>query len=134
MNFIIDNLFIIAIALISGGALFFPSLMRRGARVSVLQATQYMNQGKTLILDVRSSEEFATGHLQNARHIPLAELGNRLKEIEKSKNNVIITVCESGVRSASALPILNHAGFHQAFSLDGGISAWKNQNMPIVKS
>lgn len=133
MNFITNNLFLIAIALISGGALFLPSLVRRGARVTVLQATQHMNQAKTLILDVRGNEEFAIEHLQNAKHIPLGELGNRLKEIEKSKNNTVIAVCETGIRSVGALSILNKAGFTQTFSLDGGMKAWRSQGMPVIK-
>ncbi|NDI84847.1 rhodanese-like domain-containing protein [Undibacterium crateris] len=133
MKFIIDNIFLIGIALISGGALFFPMLQRRGAKVTQLQATQYINQGKTLILDVRNAEEFAAGHLPNAKHIPLPELNNRLKEIEKSKNQVVITVCASGVRSASAASVLAKAGFTQVFSLEGGTNAWREQGLPITK-
>ena len=97
MNFISDNLFLLSIAIISGGALLLPSLQRRGARVSQLQATQYMNQAKTLVLDVRSVEEFAAGHLPNSKNIPLKELESRIKEIEKSKTNVVIAVCATGV-------------------------------------
>nr|WP_223827316.1 rhodanese-like domain-containing protein [Undibacterium oligocarboniphilum] len=119
--------------MISGGALLFPMLQRRGAKVSQLQATQYMNQGKTLVLDVRSPEEFATGHLPNAKNIPLADLNSRLKEIEKSKAGVVLAVCAKGVRSASAVSLLNKAGFAQAFSLDGGMDAWKTQGMPVIK-
>ncbi len=133
MNFISDNLFLLSIAIISGGALLLPSLQRRGARVSQLQATQYINQGKTLVLDVRSAEEFATGHLPNAKNIPLKELDSRIKEIEKSKAHVVITVCASGVRSSSAVSILNKAGFEKAFSLDGGVAAWQSQGLPTVK-
>ncbi|MBK1890190.1 rhodanese-like domain-containing protein [Undibacterium sp. 14-3-2] len=133
MKFILDNIFLIGIALISGGALLLPLLQRRGAKVSQLQATQYINQGKTLVLDVRSADEFATGHLPNAKNIPLAEINNRLKEIEKSKNTVVITVCATGVRSSNAVSVLNKAGFAQVFSLDGGTEAWKTQGMPIVK-
>lgn len=133
MNFISDNLFLLSIAIISGGALLLPSLQRRGARVSQLQATQYINQGKTLVLDVRSAEEFATGHLPNAKNIPLKELDSRIKEIEKSKTHVVITVCASGVRSSSAVSILNKAGFEKAFSLDGGVAAWQSQGLPTVK-
>ncbi|MBC3932116.1 rhodanese-like domain-containing protein [Undibacterium curvum] len=133
MKFIIDNIFLIGIALISGGALFFPMLQRRGAKVTQLQATQYINQGKTLILDVRNAEEFAAGHLPNAKHIPLPDLANRLKEIEKSKNQVVITVCASGVRSASAASVLAKAGFTQVFSLEGGTNAWREQGLPITK-
>ncbi|MBC3862798.1 rhodanese-like domain-containing protein [Undibacterium jejuense] len=133
MKFILDNIFLIGIALISGGALLFPMLQRRGAKVSQFQATQYMNQSKTLVLDVRNAEEFAAGHLPNAKNIPLADLNNRIKEIEKSKNTVVITVCAQGVRSANAAALLSKAGFTQVFSLEGGTEAWKTQGMPIVK-
>ena len=133
MKFILDNIFLIGIALISGGALLFPMLQKRGAKVSQLQATQYMNQGKTLVLDVRNADEFAAGHLPNAKNIPLAELGQRVKEIEKSKNAVVITVCARGVRSASAAALLGKAGFTQVFSLEGGTDAWKSQGLPTVK-
>ena len=133
MKFILDNIFLIGIALISGGALLFPMLQRRGAKVSQFQATQYMNQGKTLVLDVRNAEEFASGHLPNAKNIPLADLNNRIKEIEKSKNTVVITVCAQGVRSSNAAALLSKAGFTQVFSLEGGTEAWKTQGMPIVK-
>lgn len=133
MNFISDNLFLLSIAIISGGALLLPSLQRRGARVSQLQATQYMNQAKTLVLDVRSVEEFAAGHLPNSKNIPLKELESRIKEIEKSKTNAVIAVCATGVRSSSAVAILNKAGFEKAFSLDGGVAAWQSQGLPTIK-
>jgi len=133
VNFISDNLFLLSIAIISGGALLLPSLQRRGARVSQLQATQYMNQAKTLVLDVRSVEEFAAGHLPNSKNIPLKELESRIKEIEKSKTNAVIAVCATGVRSSSAVAILNKAGFEKAFSLDGGVAAWQSQGLPTIK-
>ena len=133
MNFISDNLFLLSIAIISGGALLLPSLQRRGARVSQVQATQYMNQAKTLVLDVRSVEEFAAGHLPNSKNIPLKELESRIKEIEKSKTNAVIAVCATGVRSSSAVSILNKAGFEKAFSLDGGVAAWQSQGLPTIK-
>lgn len=133
MKFIIDNIWLIGIVLISGGALFFPFLQKRGAKVSQYQATQYMNQGKTLVLDVRSAEEFASGHLQNAKNIPLADLATRMKEIEKSKSSTVITVCDRGTVSPSATTMLAKAGFAQVFSLEGGLAAWKSQGLPTVK-
>ncbi|MFZ6648722.1 rhodanese-like domain-containing protein [Undibacterium sp. TJN25] len=136
MKFFTDNLFnllLLALIIASGIALLVPVLQRRGAKVSLLQATQFMNQGKTLVLDVRDAEEFASGHLQNAKNIPLAELPNRIKEIEKSKNATTIAVCDRGIRSSSAVSVLKNAGFEQAFSLEGGLSAWKAQGLPTVK-
>ena len=84
MKFILDNIFIVAIAAISGGALLWPALAPRGKRVSPLQATQMINRGKTLVLDVRSADEFAAGHLRDAKHVPLADLASRLGELDKS--------------------------------------------------
>lgn len=135
MKFILDwnNLILIAMAVVSGIALLLPVLQRRGARVSQIQATQMMNQGKTLVLDVRSAEEFATGHLPKAKNIPLQELAQRIAELEKSRNNVVITVCKSGVRSASAVSVLTKAGFAQVFSLEGGTDSWREQGLPIIK-
>ena len=63
MKFFIDNIFILGLVLVSGGALLVPAVMRRGAKVTMLEATQLMNQGKALVLDVRTPAEFATGQL-----------------------------------------------------------------------
>lgn len=133
MDFIKNNIWLIAIALASGAALLLPFLQKRGPKVTLLQATQLINQGKTLLLDVRTTEKFAEGHLQGAKNIPLAELANRLKEIEKSKNVTVITVCDFGKISLTAAALLNKAGFANAVSLDGGVSAWKAQGLPTVK-
>ena len=54
MKFILDNIFVVAIAVISGLALLWPALAPRGKRATALQATQMINRGKTLVLDVRT--------------------------------------------------------------------------------
>lgn len=133
MKFIIDNLIWIAIALTSGLLLIVPILQRRGAKLSLLQATQKMNQGKTLVLDVRSEEEFNSGHLANAKNIALDQLASRVSDIDRYKNQTVITVCAAGVRSASAAATLRKAGFEQVFSLEGGMDAWKAQGLPVIK-
>jgi rhodanese-related sulfurtransferase len=133
VEFIKNNIWLIGIALISGGALLFPFLQRRGPKVNHYQATQLINQGKTLLLDVRTADKYADGHLQGSKNIPLAELANRIKEIEKSKNSTVITVCDFGKISVNAAAILAKAGFANVFSLEGGITAWKAQGLPTVK-
>lgn len=133
MKFFLDNIWLIGLALLSGGALLWPILQRRGAKVSVLQATQLINQGKGVIVDVREPAEFAAGHLRDAKNIPLKELPNRIGELDKFKSKSVITVCQSGMRSAKAAAQLKKAGFNEACSLDGGIAAWQAQGMPIAK-
>ena len=133
MKFIVDNIFLIGLALISGGALLLPSLQRRGSRLSLLQATQRINQGRTTILDVREPAEFAAGHMRDSKNIPLAELPNRIGELEKSKTKPVIVVCQTGTRSAKAEAQLKKAGFAEVSCLDGGIAAWQAQGLPVVK-
>lgn len=133
MKFFIDNIFIVALVLLSGGALLVPAVMRRGAKVSLLQATQLMNQGKTLVLDVRTPAEFSTGHVRDAKNIALNELAGKLAELEKYKDKPVIVVCQSGIRSTKALTLLKKAGFNQAVSMDGGMADWLKQGLPSVK-
>ena len=133
MNFIRDNFFLFGLALISGGALLMPGLIRRGAKASPLKATQLINQGKALILDVREPAEFAAGHLPDSRNIDLLELPKKFDELGKFKTKPVIVICKSGIRSSKAASLLGGAGFTEVFSLDGGMDAWLAQGLPVVK-
>jgi rhodanese-related sulfurtransferase len=133
VKFIIDNIWLIALALLSGGALLWPSLQRRGSSLSLLQATQLINQGKAVILDVREPAEFAAGHMREAKNIPLKELPKRIGELEKFKSKSVIVVCSSGAQSSKAISQLKRAGFDQAYGLDGGLAAWRAQGLPTAK-
>jgi len=132
VKFILDNIWLIGLILISGGALLIPVLQRSGAKVSLLQATQLMNQTRCTILDVRDATEFAAGHIRSAKNIPVSELSKRITELEKQKAHTVLTVCASGTRSATASAVLTRAGFANVVSLDGGMSAWQTQGLPVV--
>ena len=133
MKFIIDNIWLIALALVSGGALLLPNLQRGGARVSLLQATQLINQGKGVFLDVRDPAQFAAGHVRDARNIPQKELKSRISELDKFKSKTVIVVCSSGAQSARAVSQLKSAGFGEVYSLEGGLAAWQAQGLPTAK-
>jgi rhodanese-related sulfurtransferase len=133
VKFLIDNIFLFAVAILSGGALLLPLLQKRGNRVSALQATQLMNQGKTLVLDVRDSVAFAAAHLIDAKNIPLKDLPQRMAELDKFKAKNVLVVCQTGNQSAKAVALLGQAGFTQAYNLEGGIAAWQTQGLPTVK-
>ncbi|NRR30865.1 rhodanese-like domain-containing protein [Oxalobacteraceae bacterium] len=133
MKFFIDNLFILAIVLLSGGALLWPVLTQRGKRATALQVTQLINRGKATIVDVRDPAEFAKGHLPDAKNIPLAELDKRIGELEKAKSKSVIVICQSGARAATAAGKLEKAGFTDVHNLEGGIAAWTTAGLPIAK-
>jgi rhodanese-related sulfurtransferase len=133
VKFFIDNIWLVALVLISGGALLWPILQSRGQKVSLLQATQLINQGKTVVLDVRDPAQFATGHLRDAKNIPLKELPNRISELDKFKSKNVIVICQSGTQSAKATGQLKKAGFNEVVSLNGGLAAWQAQGLPVAK-
>lgn len=133
VNFLIDNVWLILVAIISGGVLLWPALQGRGANVSVLRATQLINQSNALVLDVREPSAFAAGHLRDAKNVPFKEMSNRLGDLAKHKSKPVIAVCQTGAQSAKAASQLRKAGFEQAYSLEGGMNAWLAQGMPIAK-
>lgn len=132
MKFIIDNIFLIALALVSGGALLVPYLQQRGNKLSLLQATQMINQGKVLVLDVREADQFAAGHLRDARNIPLKELPQRIGELDKLKGRAVIVICQTGTQASRAESSLKKAGFTEVYGLNGGIAAWQGQGLPLT--
>ena len=133
MKFFIDNIFIIAIVLLSGGALLWPLLTQRGKRASAQEVTLLINRSKATVVDVRDATEFAAGHLPEAKNIPLGELSTRLGELEKFKSKSVIVVCKTGARAASAAATLAKAGFADVVNLDGGIAAWQKAGLPLAK-
>lgn len=81
-----------------------------------------------LLIDVRTPDEFATGHIHNAVNIPLDSIETRFSEI--SRTEPVVVYCHSGNRSGKASQILANAGYTQIYDL-GGINAWTDQGFPI---
>jgi len=75
MDFVVKNIFLVMLAAVSGGMLLWP-LLRKGAGgpwVSTLEATQLINRSDALVVDLRSAEEYAKGHILGAKSVPLAD-------------------------------------------------------------
>jgi rhodanese-related sulfurtransferase len=132
MDFVQQNLMWIMLAAISGGMLLLQTLRGGGNNISVADATLKLNREDALIIDVRETHEWDRGHIPNARHIALGQIGKRIQEIEKFKSRPVIVVCASGNRSSSACGTLKRAGFEQVFNLSGGIGAWSEANLPVT--
>jgi len=135
IKFVGDNIFLVAVAFVSGAMLVWPAVRRGagGASVSTLQATLLMNQKNALVLDVRDAAEYEKGHMLNARNIPLGELEARSAELQKHKAKPVIVVCDTGNRSGRAAAALRKQGFEQVFTLGGGIGAWQQAGLPLEK-
>ena len=135
MKFILDNLFLIAIALVSGGLLVWPLLRKGGSAtlVNALEATQLINHRNAIVVDVRDEKDYAAGSLAGARNMPFATLADRASDVVRFKARPVVIVCDAGQRSASAIATFKAQGFEEAYSLTGGISAWKQAGLPLVQ-
>lgn len=136
-EFVMNNLALVALFLASGVMLLWPELSKLGggggSQIGTLEATRLMNQGPSLVLDVRDEKEFAAGHLPRARHIPIRDLSGRLSEIQKFKDKPVIVTDRSGTRAAAACRFLRKSGFSNVFQLKGGLAAWQQASLPVEK-
>ena len=105
---------------------------QRAGAVSPQDAVRLMNQGATL-LDVRDSEEYATGHIRGARNLPLERLAEGLDGLKRYKDRPVIVYCERGARASAATRQLAQQGFGKVVNLRGGLSAWRAEQLPIAR-
>lgn len=133
LDFVQNNLIYVMLALVSGGMLLWQTLNSSGGnRVSPLQATLMLNREDALVIDVRETSEWSSGHIPNSRHIALGQLAQRIHEIEKFKARPVIVNCQTGNRSSSACSTLKKHGFEKVFNLSGGIGAWREAGLPVT--
>lgn len=85
------------------------------------------------LIDVRTPEEFADGHLKNAKNINWKgdDFGKQVAELDKSKP--IFIYCLSGGRSTAAANLLSKEGFTDIIEMDGGMMKWRSEKMPETK-
>ena len=135
-QFILNNWYLFAGIVVVLVMLLAPTLMQRlyGIRqLPVPQAVQLVNRDSATFLDVREPKEFSAGHIPDALHIPLAQLGKRLPELERYRTAPLIVYCRSGQRSGRGAVMLRRRGFSVVHNLAGGINAWQGQNLPLRK-
>ena len=134
MKFLIENWYLIAIALVSGTMLLLPNLQNMGGGLSPDGAVQLINREKAVVVDVCEVEEFAAGHVGGAKNIPLNQLDDKLAGAVKNKTLPLILVCQTGARSARAVAMAKKLGYDNAQSMAGGLKAWQTANLPLEKS
>jgi len=137
VQFIQNNLLLIAVAFISGGMLLWPLVRRTtgGPWVTPAQATHLINREDALVVDVRDAGEYGAGHVLGAKNVPLARIEDGANDLAKRKDKPLIVYCETGTnRAAKALAALKKQGFARVVNLNGGIGAWQQAGLPVEKS
>jgi phage shock protein E len=89
--------------------------------------------GAPLILDVRTPEEFAQGHVPGAKNIPHDQIGKRLGELSAYKSQDVVLYCRSGRRAGIAADELSAAGFTKLSHLTGDMQQWLADQRPTEK-
>lgn len=94
------------------------------------EAVNRMNRDEARVVDIRSKEQFAKGHIIDAINVPLADLGT--EKLGKVAGHPLILVCESGHQSAIAHKKLAEWP-EPVVRLRGGLAAWRNESLPISR-
>jgi len=125
-----SGLFIVIILLVQD---LIDSLFRKHKTVSPTQAVALMNDESTVVVDVREPNEYADGHIEGARNIPVSRIEQGAFELEGHKQSPVIVVCQSGTRSPEACKRLVGLGFAQIYEMRGGMLSWGDQKLPVSK-
>lgn len=134
LAFATDHIFLVgaAIALVVIIAIFEVRRLRRPWHdAEPMEAVRLVNAGAQL-LDLRGHDAFRAGHIVNARHLPLDELGAKADKLDRTIP--VVVYCDSGITSNRAAEQLVGLGFADVWQLRGGLAAWKRENLPLAKA
>lgn len=132
LEFTGNHTMLVVALLISFFVLVFSELRRKATGLIAIPANAAVTliNNDALVIDLRSQEAFARGHITNAKNIPLDELDAKKESFDK--NRAIVAVCDAGTSSNKAVAALRVAGFESAYGLKGGMSAWSQAGLPVV--
>ncbi len=134
LEFTSNHVLLVSALMISFFLLVFSELRRKASgliNVEAGDAVKLINND-AVVIDIRSADAFARGHIVNARNIPSDELDGRLEQLNQHKNTPIIAVCDNGITSTRAVNTLRSAGFESVYGLKGGMNSWSQSGLPVV--
>ena len=134
LEFTSNHVLLVSALMISFFLLVFSELRRKASGLINVESGDAVNliNNDAIVIDTRSADAFARGHIVNARNIPSDELDARLDQLEKHKATPIIAVCDNGVTSTRAVNTLRNAGFESVYGLKGGMNGWSQSGLPVV--
>lgn len=122
-----------AFAVVLIAYLFFELRERSSScEISVEQTIEMYNHQHGVLLDIRDSAAYNTGHILGAINIERTELEAKLKQLNKYNQKPIIVICNTGSSAPKTVKLLHENGFAQAYSLAGGMGAWRSANLPVI--
>ena len=132
LEFTNNNLLLVTGLVVSFLVLIFSELRRKALgliNIEAAQAVRLINDGAAVI-DIRSADAYARGHITNAKNIPQDELSVKRDTLDKQKP--IVAVCDAGITTNRAVSSLRQAGFENVYGLKGGMNGWTQAGLPVV--
>lgn len=110
----------------------FDAALKKFGFVSPLLAVTKMNDGNTVVLDVREQDEYNKGHIEGAVNLPLSKIKDQISTLNAYKGNQVLIVCQDGTRSATVGKLTTKAGLKDVFVITGGMGSWQEDyKLPI---
>jgi len=97
------------------------------------ELTALVNRENALVVDLRPSAEFDKGHIPGSKNVQMSQFDPENKQLAAARALPVVAVCRSGQASSAAAARLKKAGFERVYWLDGGIAAWQQADLPLVK-
>lgn len=108
-------------------------LLRGYKALRPAELTALINRDNALVVDLSASADFEKGHIAGSKNVSPSQFDPENKLLAPAKNLPVVLVCRTGSASADAAKRLKKAGFTQVHWLDGGIAAWQQADLPLVK-
>lgn len=109
----------------------FNIFMPKVPKIAVSEVKKAIDDKKDIVLlDVRTPEEFAKGHLQGSFNIPVDVVSEKIEQLLPSKDKTIYVYCLSGSRSVMAVEAMLKKGYTHVFDMDHGLLAWRVKGYP----
>lgn len=108
-------------------------LLRGYKALRPAELTGLVNRENALVVDLSASNDFEKGHIAGSRSVQPSQFDPESKLLATAKALPVVTVCRTGQASAAAAKRLKKAGFEHVYWLDGGIQAWQQADLPLVK-
>ena len=134
LEFTSNHMLLVSALMVSFFVLVFTELRRKASGITNVEATDAVklinNDG--VVIDIRSADAFARGHIVNAKNIPADELDAKMSQLEKFRARPVIAVCDNGITAVRTVKSLRGAGFESAYNLKGGMTSWNQAGLPVV--
>jgi rhodanese-related sulfurtransferase len=106
---------------------------RKYKALTPAQLTLLINRENALVVDISPHADYERGHILGAKSVLMSQFGPEHREVAKAKEQPIAIVCRSGQTAAIAAEKLTKAGFANVNVLEGGMMAWTQAELPVVR-